>query len=70
VDIERARHEAPTGGLETPLALGLLMTIAPPVAVTLVWSSPRFSRAAQVALTAYGALVTVLLAAIVLAALG
>jgi len=55
---------------DTPLVLGLLMTVLPPLAVTLVWSTPRFSRAAQVALTIYGALVTVAFAAVVIAALG
>jgi hypothetical protein len=58
------------GGMETPIAIGLLMTIAPPLAVTLVWSSPRFPRAAQIALTIYGALVTLVIAALVLSVLG
>lgn len=66
--VERRRDEVlpPRDALDGPLAIGLLMTVAPPLAVTLVWSSPRFTRAAQIALTVYGALVTVVLAAIVL----
>jgi hypothetical protein len=39
------------------------------VAVTLAWASPRFSRAAQIALTLYGALASVLLAAVAVTAL-
>jgi hypothetical protein len=54
---------------EIPIAIGLLMTIAPPVAVTLVWATPQFSRTAQIALTVYGALVTVAMTAIAIAAL-
>ena len=55
--------------LDTPLALGLLMTVLPPLAVTLVWSTARLPRTAQIALTLYGALMTVALAAIAIAAL-
>jgi hypothetical protein len=68
-EVERGRVDPlplPRNGLDGPLAIGLLMTVAPPLAVTLVWSSPRFTRAAQIALTVYGALVTVILAAVVL----
>ena len=54
--------------LDTPLALGLLMMVLPPLAVTLVWSTGRLPRTAQIALTLYGALVTVALAAIAIAA--
>jgi hypothetical protein len=61
----RQRYEPPKHELTaSPLAIGLLMTIAPPLAVTLVWSSGRFPRAAQWALTGYGAVVTLVLAAI------
>lgn len=56
-------------GATAAIAIGLLMTIAPPIAVTLVWTSPRFARPAQIALTIYGALMTVVLAAIVLSQL-
>jgi hypothetical protein len=45
------------------------MTIAPPVAVTLLWATPHFSRTAQIALTVYGALVTVAMTAIAIVAL-
>jgi hypothetical protein len=55
--------------LDTPVVLGLLMTFVPPLAVTLVWSSSRFSRTAQLALTTYGALTMALLAAVAIAAL-
>src|SRR5579871_4023893 len=59
---DRGAHDAlPRDGFDGPLAIGLLMTVAPPLAVTLVWSSRRFTRAAQIALTVYGALVTVVL---------
>ena len=58
----------PTTGLDTPLLLGLLMTFIPPLAVTMVWTSARLPRVAQLALTAYGALTTLALAAIAIAA--
>ncbi len=66
--LEDERPVVPTNGMDSPLVLGLLMLIVPPLAVTLVWSNPRLPRAAQVALTAYGALVTLALAAIAIAA--
>jgi hypothetical protein len=56
--------------LDSPLVVGLLMTILPPLAVTLVWSSTRMPRAAQIALTLYGALATLALTAIAMTALG
>jgi len=75
--IERAEHEErpsrdalPVSAMESPLFMGLLMTLLPPLAVTLVWYSPRVPRAAQIALTAYGALVTLALTAVVIAAIG
>jgi hypothetical protein len=55
----RAAHAVAGGGLHPAIAVGLLMLCVPPLAVTLVWSMPHFSRAAQIALTLYGALVTV-----------
>ncbi len=58
-----------THSLDAPLAVGILMVLAPPLAVTLVWSSPRYARPAQIALTAYGALCTVVLAAAAVALL-
>jgi hypothetical protein len=54
---------------EDPLVLGLLMMVVPPLAVTMVWSTSRFSRAAQIALTVFGALTTLAATAIVIAAL-
>ena len=45
------------------------MTVAPPVAVTVVWATPAFSRAGQLALTVYGALVTLVFAAVAIAAI-
>jgi hypothetical protein len=54
---------------EDPLVLGFLMMVAPPLAVTMVWSTRRLSRPAQIALTAYGALTTLVAGAIVVAAL-
>jgi hypothetical protein len=59
------RHEL----ADSPVAIGLLMTVAPPLAITLVWSSTRFAPAAQWALTAYGVVVTLVLAALALSAL-
>jgi hypothetical protein len=59
----------PTTQMDTPLVLGLLMTVLPPLAVTMVWSSTRLPRAAQIALTLYGALTTIVFAAIAVAAL-
>jgi hypothetical protein len=59
----------PTSVMETPLVLGLLMTVLPPLAVTMVWSTSRLPRPAQIALTLYGALTMVALTAIALAAL-
>jgi hypothetical protein len=59
----------PTTAMDTPLVLGLLMTILPPLAVTMVWSSSRLPRMAQIALTLYGALTTLALTAIAIAAL-
>ncbi len=54
--------------LTTPLAIGLLLTFLPPVAVALVWHSSHFSHAAKIAVTAYGlfAFLALLGAAIVL----
>jgi hypothetical protein len=73
VDLDRpsrADREPPVPlTFDTPWMLGLLMTVLPPLAVTMVWSTPRFSRSACIALTLYGALVTVAFAAIAIAAL-
>jgi hypothetical protein len=68
-EIERGAGLPFTGRTQAPLAIGLLMAVAPPLAVTLVWSDSRFSRTAQIALTAYGAFMTLVLAALALAAL-
>jgi hypothetical protein len=62
VEIERGPARALAGWSQDPIAIGLLMSFAPPLAVTLAWSSPRFSRSAQIALTVYGALMTLVLA--------
>jgi hypothetical protein len=64
-----ARYEVPKHEItDSPVAIGVLMTVAPPLAITLVWSSSRFARTAQWALTAYGAIVTLVLAALAFAA--
>jgi hypothetical protein len=55
--------------LPSPVAIGLLMVVAPPLAVTLVWTSPRFDATARMALTVFGGLVTVVMATIALVAL-
>lgn len=54
---------------DDPMVLGLLMMVAPPLAVTLVWSTGRLDRTARIALTLFGALTTVVAAAITIAAL-
>lgn len=59
----------PMSAMVTPIVLGLLMTVVPPLAVTMVWSSTRLPRAAQIALTLYGALTMIALTAIAMAAL-
>jgi hypothetical protein len=69
-DARPAVDGLPLEAWSSPLAIGLLMTLLPPLAVTLVWYSPRVPRAAQIALTAYGTLVTLVLAAVVIAAIG
>jgi hypothetical protein len=52
----------------SPLAIGLMLAVVPPLAVTLVWSSPHFVYPAKVAITLYGMFTLVaLLATIVLA---
>lgn len=66
---DRAHLPASPSALDTPVVLGLLLTVIPPLAVTMIWSTSRFSRTAQLALTVYGALVTVVLAAVAIAAL-
>jgi hypothetical protein len=66
---DEARPALPGNTMETPLVLGLLMLLLPPLAVTMVWMSTRLHRTAQIALTLYGALTTLALTAIVVAAL-
>jgi len=70
-DRDRLREEPlpviPMTGLDSPVVLGLLMLLLPPLAVTLVWSSARLPRAAQIALTLYGALTTLAFTAIAIA---
>jgi hypothetical protein len=56
-------------GFDDPMVLGLLMLVAPPLAVTLVWSTTRLHRTAQIALTLFGAFTTGIAAAIAIAAL-
>jgi hypothetical protein len=68
-EVERARRYQDDAMQRTAVVVGLLMLVAPPLAVTLVWSMPRFSRAAQIALTIYGALVTIVMGAVLLAGL-
>jgi hypothetical protein len=63
------RPDPAPSALGLAVAVGLLMTVAPPVAVTIVWATPMFPRPAQLALTAYGALVTLALAAVAIAAI-
>ena len=52
----------------TPMAVGLLMLFLPPLAVTLVWCTPRFDATARMALTLFGALVTALMGVVAIAA--
>jgi hypothetical protein len=67
--LDRDRDLTLPMAFDTPLVLGLLMMVLPPVAVTMVWSTSRFSRTAQVALTLYGVVVTVAAAAVLITAL-
>jgi hypothetical protein len=48
------RTTQPAPSFTSPLAIGLLLTVMPPMAVALVWSSPHFAHAARVAVTVYG----------------
>jgi hypothetical protein len=64
------RLPAPEPMLAAPAAIGLLMLVAPPLAVTLVWTSPRFDATARMALTIFGGLVTVVMATVVVLSLG
>ncbi len=56
--------------LGAPAAIGLLMLVAPPLAVTLVWTSPRFDATARMALTLFGGLVTVVMATVMILSFG
>ena len=70
VDAHRDRERRPRSvAFDDPMVLGFLMLMAPPLAVTLVWSTPRLPRTAQIALTLFGALTTVAAAAIAIVAL-
>lgn len=67
-----ARWPAPVEAAWDPwlaVAVGVLLLVLPPVAVTLVWTHPRFGSSARIALTAFASLVTVALTLIALAAL-
>ena len=68
-DVARRLVGRELSAMEAPLTIGLLMIVAPPVAVSLLWASPRFSRTAQVALTAYAIVSTLALAAVLVAVL-
>ena len=59
----------PEASLATPVAIGLLLLLVPPLAVTLVWTTPRFDPTARMALTLFGGLVTMLMALVAVAAL-
>jgi hypothetical protein len=67
--LNRGRATRALSPYEDPMVLGLLMFVAPPLAVTMVWSTSRFTRAAQIALTLFGALTTIAGAAVLIAAL-
>ena len=53
----------------SPLVIGLMLAVLPPLAVTLVWSSPHFVHAAKVAVTIYGMFTFVALLATIMLAL-
>lgn len=53
----------------TPLQVGLLLCVAPPVGLALLWASPHFSRDARVALTVMTAVGMAMAAVVGLAAL-
>lgn len=45
---------------ENPLFIGLMLMLAPPVGVTLAWTSTRLGNSGKIALTAFGGLVMLL----------
>ena len=55
--------------LYDPLAIGLLMTVMPPVGVPLLWASHRFTREAKIALTLYATFMTAVLATLAIVAM-
>ena len=61
-----AKHEP---RFTSPLVIGLMLAVLPPLAVTLVWSSPHFMYAAKVAVTIYGMFTFLALLATILLAL-
>jgi hypothetical protein len=50
---------------ENPVTVGLLLTLVPPLGVTLLWASRRFSRAGKIGVTAYAAAVSIAIVAVV-----
>jgi hypothetical protein len=65
--VDEMERPAPGRGAwtESPVAIGLLLTILPPLGVTLLWASRRFSRAAKIGVTAYAAAVSIAALALV-----
>lgn len=57
----------PASGVDGPLVIGLALLVCPPVGVTLLWASPRFSYSGQVAITWFAAFHAMVIAFVVVA---
>jgi hypothetical protein len=69
LETETGKHRQAVQWAESPIAIGLLLTLLPPLGVTLLWASRRFSRAAKIGVTTYAAVVSVAAIALVVASL-
>lgn len=58
-----AQLAPPARGLEHPLVVGVLLLVAPPIGLALLWASRAYGREAKIALTAFSAMMTLLVAA-------
>ena len=67
--VQRRHHTKHEPRFTSPLVIGLMLAVMPPLAVTLVWSSPHFVYAAKVAVTIYGMFTFIALLATIVFAL-
>lgn len=58
---------AAANGVDGPLMIGFALLVCPPVGVTLLWASARFSYGAKVAVTCFAAFHAMLIAVVVIA---